>query len=264
MSTYRLEEAPELDAPVIVAALEGWVDAGSAGTTAAAQLADGGTLVATFDADAIYDYRARRPTLDIVDGRPMHLAWPQLELTATRIGARDLLVLRGPGARLPMARAHRRRHRGRQAPRRRLVGKPRRDSGGGAAHAAGADPGHRLGPRAPRRRNSAGAGRIAPRAVCLPLGAGGGGCGERHPGHRALRPGPALRQRDVSGGIDCPARRARPTPGYRAAGRPARDARARATQPARRGDRDRRGHQGRMSSGSRGWSTRRGSRRATS
>ena len=68
MSTYRLEEAPELDAPVIVAALEGWVDAGSAGTTAAAQLAEEGTLVATFDADAIYDYRARRPTLDIVDG----------------------------------------------------------------------------------------------------------------------------------------------------------------------------------------------------
>ena len=61
MSIYRLEEMPELDAPVIVAALEGWVDAGSAGTTAAAQLAEDGTLVATFDADAIYDYRARRP-----------------------------------------------------------------------------------------------------------------------------------------------------------------------------------------------------------
>jgi proteasome assembly chaperone (PAC2) family protein len=96
MSTYRLEDVPELDAPVIVAALEGWVDAGSAGTTAAAQLADDGTLVATFDADAIYDYRARRPTLDIVDGRPTHLAWPKLEMTATRIGGRDLIVLRGP------------------------------------------------------------------------------------------------------------------------------------------------------------------------
>jgi proteasome assembly chaperone (PAC2) family protein len=96
MSTYRLEETPELDAPVLVAALEGWVDAGSAGTVAAAQLAEDGTIVATFDADAIYDYRARRPTLDIVDGRPMHLSWPKLELTATRIDRRDLLVLRGP------------------------------------------------------------------------------------------------------------------------------------------------------------------------
>ena len=96
MSTYRLEEAPELDAPVIVAALEGWVDAGSAGTVAASQLAEDGTVVATFDADAIYDYRARRPTLDIIDGRPMHLAWPKLELTSTRIGGRDLLILSGP------------------------------------------------------------------------------------------------------------------------------------------------------------------------
>jgi proteasome assembly chaperone (PAC2) family protein len=96
MSTYRLEEAPELDAPVIVAALEGWVDAGSAGTVAASQLAENGSVVATFDADAIYDYRARRPTLDIIDGRPMHLDWPKLELTSTRISGRDLLVLRGP------------------------------------------------------------------------------------------------------------------------------------------------------------------------
>ena len=96
MSLYRLEEDPQLDSPVMVAALEGWVDAGSAGTTAAAQLAEGGTVVATFDADAIYDYRARRPTLDIVDGRPSTLAWPKLEVVAARIGERDLLVLRGP------------------------------------------------------------------------------------------------------------------------------------------------------------------------
>jgi proteasome assembly chaperone (PAC2) family protein len=96
MSTYRLEDPPELDAPVLVAALEGWVDAGSAGTVAAAQLAEGGTVVASFDADAIYDYRARRPTLDIVDGRPMQLAWPKLEITSVRIGGRDIVVLRGP------------------------------------------------------------------------------------------------------------------------------------------------------------------------
>ena len=97
MSLYRLEEEhPELDAPVLVAALEGWVDAGSAGTAAAAQLAEGGTTVATFDPDAIYDYRARRPILDILDGRPMSLAWADLRLTASRVGDRDLLILTGP------------------------------------------------------------------------------------------------------------------------------------------------------------------------
>jgi hypothetical protein len=72
------------------------VDAGTAGTTAAGQLANDGRQVASFDSDAIYDYRARRPTLDIVDGRPVRLEWPELRLTATRIGERDLLVLAGP------------------------------------------------------------------------------------------------------------------------------------------------------------------------
>jgi proteasome assembly chaperone (PAC2) family protein len=96
MSLYRMVEEPQLDAPVLVAALEGWVDAGSAGTTAAAQLADDGRVVATFDPDAIYDYRARRPILDILDGKPMSLDWADLSMTASRVGARDLLVLRGP------------------------------------------------------------------------------------------------------------------------------------------------------------------------
>ncbi|HEY8169527.1 MAG TPA: PAC2 family protein [Candidatus Limnocylindria bacterium] len=96
MALYRLDDAPELDAPVLVAALEGWVDAGMAGTTAARELAGDGGLVATFDSDAIYDYRSRRPTLDIVDGRPRSLDWPALELRAVRIGERDLLVLMGP------------------------------------------------------------------------------------------------------------------------------------------------------------------------
>lgn len=96
MALYRLDQDPNFTAPVVVAALEGWVDAGGAGTTAAAQLAEGGTVVATFDADAIYDYRVRRPTLDIVDGRPTTLEWPSLTLSATTIGDRQLLVLTGP------------------------------------------------------------------------------------------------------------------------------------------------------------------------
>ena len=97
MPMYELLDGEQtLDAPVLVAALEGWDDAGAAGTAAFDQLAEEARLVATFDSDAIYDYRARRPTLDIVDGRPMHLGWAELRLSAIRVDDRDLLILRGP------------------------------------------------------------------------------------------------------------------------------------------------------------------------
>lgn len=97
MSLFRrAADPPPLETPVLVAALEGWVDAGTAGTLAARQLALHGRTVATCDPDAIYDYRARRPTLEISDGRPMRLDWAELSVTAVRHGDRDVLVLRGP------------------------------------------------------------------------------------------------------------------------------------------------------------------------
>jgi hypothetical protein len=96
MSLYKLRrQLPELDSPTVVVALDGWVDAGSAATQAAATLAEGGRVIATFDADAIFDYRARRPTLEIVHGRPRSLVWPELTMRATKAGDRDLIVFTG-------------------------------------------------------------------------------------------------------------------------------------------------------------------------
>jgi hypothetical protein len=96
VSLYKLRrQLPELDAPAVVIALDGWVDAGSAATAAAGALAEGGRVIATFDADSIFDYRARRPTLEIVHGRPRGLVWPDLVIRATRVGERDLLVFTG-------------------------------------------------------------------------------------------------------------------------------------------------------------------------
>src|SRR5258705_111300 len=74
---------------------DGWIDAGGASSVAAARLADGGTAVATFDGDILFDYRARRPTLEIVDGQIADLTWPDLTLWHRRIDDRDLLVLTG-------------------------------------------------------------------------------------------------------------------------------------------------------------------------
>jgi PAC2 family len=96
VTLYKLRRGlPQLREPAVVVALDGWVDAGSAATNAATTLAEGGRIVAAFDADEIFDYRARRPTLQIVHGRPRSLDWPELTLRATKVGERDLLVLSG-------------------------------------------------------------------------------------------------------------------------------------------------------------------------
>jgi PAC2 family len=86
----------DLIAPTFIAAFDGWVDAGSAATTALESLLDDAVDVATFDPDALFDYRARRPTLQIIDGRLAELTWPELVVRRVRFSERDLLVLAGP------------------------------------------------------------------------------------------------------------------------------------------------------------------------
>jgi hypothetical protein len=96
VALYDLDDPGRLDDPVLVAAFDGWIDAGGASTTAAERIAENSRVVATFDADRLYDYRARRPTLDIIDGTLLDLDWPELHLRLAHAGARDLLVLTGP------------------------------------------------------------------------------------------------------------------------------------------------------------------------
>ena len=95
MTLYRVADPGDLVAPALVAAFDGWIDAGSAATTAAELLAKDAPVVVTFDPDEVFDYRARRPTLDIVDGRLSELSWPELTIRRARLGERDLLVLTG-------------------------------------------------------------------------------------------------------------------------------------------------------------------------
>jgi len=96
MALYRsLELSEPLVAPAVLAAFDGWIDAAAASTAAASRIASGGDRVVTFPPDDLYDYRSRRPILDIVDGKPTTLVWPELAITRTRLGERDLLVLTG-------------------------------------------------------------------------------------------------------------------------------------------------------------------------
>ena len=52
-------------------------------------------LVVEFDGDQLFDFRSRRPTLEIQDGKPERLTWPALTMRRKRLEGRDLLVLTG-------------------------------------------------------------------------------------------------------------------------------------------------------------------------
>lgn len=95
---YVLHERPELEAPVLIVALEGWIDAGfAAGTAIQAIVSDMSPRpVASFDTDTLIDYRARRPVMHLRDGVNTALTWPGLELRAgvDRVG-NDVLLLTG-------------------------------------------------------------------------------------------------------------------------------------------------------------------------
>ncbi|MFM8310307.1 MAG: PAC2 family protein, partial [Ilumatobacteraceae bacterium] len=91
-------ELPALDRPVLVVALQGWIDAGGAAAAALAAVSaacDAQPLL-TFDGDTFIDYRARRPIMELREGVSTRLAWGDLELRRGRIGDSDVLLLSGP------------------------------------------------------------------------------------------------------------------------------------------------------------------------
>lgn len=96
---WHEEERPQLRQPLLVTALEGFVDAGAAAGTAAAFLrhrlrAD---AVATFDREELIDFRARRPTAVVEKGLLTRIDWPDLQLfAATLDGPHDVALLLGP------------------------------------------------------------------------------------------------------------------------------------------------------------------------
>lgn len=96
---YRLMAEPEVDAPVLVLGMEGWIDAGVGAAAAMASMLDQipTTVVARFDEDELVDHRARRPVVRIEDGVNRGLTWPEIELRhgVDREG-HDVLFLVGP------------------------------------------------------------------------------------------------------------------------------------------------------------------------
>ena len=94
----QVERWPDLHRPVLVVALEGWIDAGlGAGGALATLLQNVETEVfATFDSDELIDQRARRPVLRIVDGVNVSVTWPETTLRVGQSGGRSVVILSGP------------------------------------------------------------------------------------------------------------------------------------------------------------------------
>ena len=89
---------PRLRGPVLLAAFDGWNDAGEAATSALDAIGDGlgAETFATLDPEEFYDFQATRPTVRLVEGL-RRIEWPAVELRAARLPAaeHDLIVVRG-------------------------------------------------------------------------------------------------------------------------------------------------------------------------
>jgi predicted ATP-grasp superfamily ATP-dependent carboligase len=98
MVMYEMLDRPNLAAPPLIVALEGWIDAGLSANHALDVVLEQlePTVVARFDPDELLDYRARRPTMHLAEGINTGLTWASTELLAAKDEkGNDLLILMG-------------------------------------------------------------------------------------------------------------------------------------------------------------------------
>jgi proteasome assembly chaperone (PAC2) family protein len=97
--THDLEPASSLVDPVMIAAFEGWNDAGEAATGVVDHLIDewDAVLIGEVEPDEYYDYPVHRPTIAYDDDDERVITWPTTRLYVARpLGSeRDLLLVRG-------------------------------------------------------------------------------------------------------------------------------------------------------------------------
>ena len=77
----ELEKIPELDRPNVIAAFQGWNDAGQSATTAVRYLVDSwkAEWFARMDPEEYYSFTDTRPQIRIVDGSQREISWPKNE-----------------------------------------------------------------------------------------------------------------------------------------------------------------------------------------
>jgi proteasome assembly chaperone (PAC2) family protein len=87
----RWDRRPQLRAPVLIAAFEGWNDAGDAASTAARYLADAWSAepFASIDPEEFYDFSTTRPQVRLVEGFTRQIDWPANALSSAAVPGRD-------------------------------------------------------------------------------------------------------------------------------------------------------------------------------
>jgi predicted ATP-grasp superfamily ATP-dependent carboligase len=99
MEHTTLIHRPALRRPFLLAAFEGWNDAGVAASTALGFVADalGAETFASIDPEEFYDFQVTRPTVQLEDGIGRRIHWPTVEFQAVRVpdSPHDLILLRG-------------------------------------------------------------------------------------------------------------------------------------------------------------------------
>ena len=96
---FEFIELKELHRPVLILALDGWIDSSGIARGVKESLlskAQSQTIV-KFDTDKLLDHRARRPILNLNNGVVENLEWPSIELLHIEgLEGPDTCLLHGP------------------------------------------------------------------------------------------------------------------------------------------------------------------------
>jgi predicted ATP-grasp superfamily ATP-dependent carboligase len=99
MEIVRWERRVQLRRPVLIAAFEGWNDAGDAASLAVGYLADAWSAhrFATVDPEEFYDFTVTRPQVRMNEAAEREIDWPSTELWAASLPSlgHDVVLLRG-------------------------------------------------------------------------------------------------------------------------------------------------------------------------
>jgi proteasome assembly chaperone (PAC2) family protein len=99
MEHVRWVSRPVLVEPVVIAAFEGWNDAGDAASTAARYLADrwDAEVIADVDPEEFYDFSSTRPQVHLDDDGLREIVWPTTDILAASLpgGEGDALIILG-------------------------------------------------------------------------------------------------------------------------------------------------------------------------